>query len=79
MDTFKDRKKKVLKKLDIDTLVDQFDTKKAEGSTVPTPKTTTNYQGNHFTLAFWCNVVFEILFRWLSIYSNLLPWIILLH
>ena len=69
----KDRKKKVPKKLDIDTLVDRFDNKRAEGSTAPAWKTTPNHHGNPFTLLFWFNAVCEPLFRWLSKYPNLSP------
>ena len=50
MDTFKDWKKNELKKLDIDTLVDRFDNKRAVGSTVPAPKTTPHHQENPSTL-----------------------------
>jgi hypothetical protein len=71
MNTFKDWKNKVLKKLDIDTIGDQFDNKKAEGSTVPTPMTTPKNQGKSLTLSFGCNAVSETFFRWLSKYPNL--------
>jgi hypothetical protein len=73
MNTFKDWKKMVFKKLDICTLVDLFDNKKTEGSTLPAPKTTPNHQGNPLPLSCWCNAVFEPLFRRLSKYPNLPP------
>jgi hypothetical protein len=57
MDTFKDWKKKVPKRLDIDTLVAQFNIQRAERSMVPATKTTPTNQANPFTCPFWCNAI----------------------
>lgn len=65
MDMFEDKKKKVLNKLDINSLIDQFDNERAESSMVPAQKTTPDHQGNPVAIWCWCNVVFRPLFGWL--------------
>jgi hypothetical protein len=45
--------------LDRDTLVDQFDNKRADGFMDSAPKTITNNQGNPSAILFWWNAVFE--------------------
>ena len=51
-DTFNNWKRKVLEKLDIDTLVDLFDNMSAEDSTVSVAKITPDLQGNPAALSF---------------------------
>lgn len=66
MDTFKDWMKKILKKLDIDTILDRFDNTRAVGCTFPAPNQTTEHHGNPFAISFWCIAVFKPCFKWLS-------------
>jgi len=79
MDIFKDWEKKILKKLDTDTLDDWFDNKRADSSTVPILNRTPNHQGNPITIWFWCSAVFEPRFRWFLKYPNMSRWITVLH